>query len=249
MRFSVIPFLVIGLFGFLVWLVARSRAREAISRPQAGAVLALLGALGIWTGLLVWLGIAGIHEALAASPVLPQLLWQALVPVSIVAFGLAIPGLRAALVRVRDGAPVAGLIAIQALRLGAIGSVAKAASGEIASSYPLWVGIPDFVFGASAVLVLGLHARGLISERGLARWSLLGAAIILVPTFVFLPWWMHEPGFAFIFAFPMVLAPGIVVPLLVLLNGLLAWRALSATSGATVRQPSTTCGTSSTGSA
>ena len=38
-------------------------------------------------------------------------------------------------------------------------------------------------------------------------------------------YWMHEPGFSFIFEFPIVMAPGIVVPMFVLLNFLLAWGA------------------------
>ncbi len=43
-----------------------------------------------------------------------------------------------------------------------------------------------------------------------------------------MPYWMHEPGFAFIFVFPMVLALGIAVPVRVLLNLLLEWRSFVA---------------------
>ncbi|MDJ0991378.1 MAG: hypothetical protein QNI85_15265, partial [Desulfobacterales bacterium] len=35
---------------------------------------------------------------------------------------------------------------------------------------------------------------------------------------------MNEPGFGFILAFPMVLAPGVVVPFLIFLNLLAAWK-------------------------
>ena len=35
---------------------------------------------------------------------------------------------------------------------------------------------------------------------------------------------MNEPGFVFIFEFPMVLAPSIILPILIFLNLLMAWR-------------------------
>ncbi len=69
----------------------------------------------------------------------------------------------------------------------------KALRGDISSNFPLWVGIPDFVFGASALLVAVFYARGRIEHRltFLTVWSLLGAAIILVPTFGLMPYWMQ----------------------------------------------------------
>jgi len=41
---------------------------------------------------------------------------------------------------------------------------------------------------------------------------------------------MNEPGFTFILEFPMVLAPSIVVPILILLNALLAWKSSRSSS-------------------
>jgi hypothetical protein len=59
-------------------------------------------------------------------------------------------------------------------------------------------------------------------NRFLIIWNHIGPAIILLPTFVFINYWMNEPGF--IMEFPMVLAPSIVVPIFIFLNFLLAWR-------------------------
>ena len=42
-------------------------------------------------------------------------------------------------------------------------------------------------------------------------------------------YWMNEAGFIFIFEFPMVLAPSIVVPILLFFNLLLAWRTFELT--------------------
>ena len=192
--------------------------------------LLLIGALALWLVVLVGLGLQGVHEALAAWPAAPQVLWQAVVPVAIVMLALFVPSLRQAVAILGDVTPWRALIAIQALRIGAIGGVVKGLRGDLSSSFLLWVGIPDFMFGVSALLVAALYSSGRIEHRFsfLAVWSLVGAAIILVPTFGFMPYWMHERGFAFIFEFPMVLAPGIVVPSLVLLNSLLAWRSFVA---------------------
>jgi hypothetical protein len=62
-----------------------------------------------------------------------------------------------------------------------------------------------------------------VGNRFLMIWNLIGPAIILLPIFLFMNYWMNEPGFTFIFEFPMVLAPSIVLPIFLFLNFLLAW--------------------------
>ena len=94
--------------------------------------------------------------------------------------------------------------------------------GQITSSFVLWVGIPDFLFGVSAILVGWLLLREAVSKSFLVVWGLIGASLILLPTFPLMNYWMNEPGFVFIFEFPMVMAPGIVVPMLIFFNLLLA---------------------------
>ena len=64
----------------------------------------------------------------------------------------------------------------------------KVVRGEITSSFPLWVGIPDFLFGASAIIVGWLLLRNPgYYRRTLVAWSIAGAAIILLPTFGLMP--------------------------------------------------------------
>jgi hypothetical protein len=63
-----------------------------------------------------------------------------------------------------------------------------------------------------------LLLRKAISNRTLMIWNLIGSTIILLPTFLFMNYWMNEPGFTFIFEFPMVLAPSIVIPIYFLLT-------------------------------
>ena len=57
----------------------------------------------------------------------------------------------------------------------------------------------------------------------MALFSYFGFALIFLPTYVPMNYWMDEPGFTFIFEFPMVLAPSIVIPIFISLNLLHAW--------------------------
>jgi hypothetical protein len=65
--------------------------------------------------------------------------------------------------------------------------------------------------------------RKSVSPRFLIAWNLVGFALIFLPTYVPMNYWMDEPGFTFIFEFPMVLAPSIVIPIFISLNLLHAW--------------------------
>ena len=73
--------------------------------------------------------------------------------------------LRDGLGKLADATPATWLVFFQALRIGAIGSVVKALRGEITSSFPLWVGIPDAVYGLSAIIIGWLLVRGPVGHR------------------------------------------------------------------------------------
>jgi len=87
----------------------------------------------------------------------------------------------------------------------------------------LFWGGPDFVFGLSALIVGWLTLKKIINHRLLMVWNIIGLVVILFPTMVFMSYFMNQPGFIFIFEFPMVLAPSVVVPLFLCINTLLAW--------------------------
>jgi hypothetical protein len=154
------------------------------------------------------------------------LLWQALVPVAIWFTALLLsPSIRRGLHGIALSTPSHWLAWVQALRVGAIGGVMKGISGEIDSGYVLWIGIPDMLFGISALLIGWLLLRGNLDQRMLMFWNLLGFGLIFFPTFLIMPYWMSEPGFNFIFEYPMILAPGMVVATLLSLNLMQAWAA------------------------
>lgn len=221
MKFSAVPILVIIVFIFCIGITRRAKLKQSISVAEGRSVYALLLAFFAWTVIAVVMGLKGIHVSLMDQ--IP-LLWQANVAIVILVIGLIISRtLRSGLRGIAANTPWHWLVFIHSLRIGAIGAVIKRFKGEITSDFVLWVGIPDFLFGLSAPVVGWLLLRNAVSNRFLFIWSLIGPTIILLPL-VFMNYWMNEPGFVFIFEFPMVLAPSIVVPILILLNLLMAWR-------------------------
>ena len=119
------------------------------------------------------------------------LLWQACVLMMILGIGLLAKSLRSAQRGIARATPFHWLIFIQAMRIGAIGSIVKALRGDITSTFPLWVGIPDFLFGLSALFVGWLFLKKSISNGFLIAWNLIGAAIILLPLAP-MPYWIDD---------------------------------------------------------
>ena len=227
MKLSIVPLFVLLVFAFCIFITHRARRDEAMSEIETRSVYIFIGGLFLWTVAAAFLGLRGIHSSPELLDRVP-FLWQAFVAVAMwMAMYIFSSTLRGALNGLADSTPATWLVFVQALRIGALGSIMKATRGEITSDYPLWVGIPDFLFGASAIVVGLLELRKPGSYRKtLVAWSITGAAIILLPTFGLMPYWMNEPGFTFIFEFPMVMAPSIIVPIFILLNFLLAWKAM-----------------------
>lgn len=218
---SILPIYTGLVLGLCFVLVVRAQGRVGLSTFETMAAYGLMACFLAWTAVAVALGQRGLHVTWMER--IP-LLWQAMVPMAIWMTGVALsPALRRTLRKVARATPAHWLALVQALRIGAIGGVMKGISGEIQSSYVFWIGVPDFLFGVSALVVAWMAWRGAIPARALAYWNLVGVAVIVLPTFLPMLYWMSEPGFEFIFAFPMVLAPSIVVSILVSLNLLQAW--------------------------
>ncbi|MCH8320813.1 MAG: hypothetical protein IH790_07650 [Acidobacteria bacterium] len=231
MRLSLVPLLALLTLAFGVFITAKAKKDRSISGAEAGSVYFLVLAFAVWTAVVIALGMGGIHVALMDRV---PLLWQSGIPVTILFIYLILSrNLRRALHGIASSTPQHWLVFFQALRIGALGGVIKGIQGQIISGYVLWIGIPDFLFGVSAILVGWLLLREAVSKGFLVVWSLIGASIILLPTFPLMNYWMNEPGFVFIFEFPMVLAPGIVVPMMIFFNLLLAWGAFQSREGRT----------------
>jgi hypothetical protein len=229
LKLSLVPLLAILTLAFGVFITAKAKKDRSISGAEARSVYFLVLAFAVWTAVLIALGMDGIHVALMDQV---PFLWQSGIPVTILFINFILSrNLRRALHGIASSTPQHWLVFFQALRIGALGGVLKGIQGQITSSFVLWIGIPDFLFGVSAILVGWLLLREAVSKSFLVVWGLIGASLILLPTFPLMNYWMNEPGFVFIFEFPMVLAPGIVVPMLIFFNLLLAWGAFQSTEG------------------
>jgi hypothetical protein len=227
MRHSIVPIYVLLVFSFSTYIAYRAGRDARISKPEARSLFLFIAGLFAWTLVATFLGFRNLHASAWLLDHVP-FLWQACVAVAMFmgAFALS-PTFRRALNGLADATPAIWLVFFQALRIGALGSVVKSFRGEITSSFPLWVGIPDFLYGVSALILGLLLLRNPLGHRTtLVAWGIAGACIIVVPLFGLMPYWMNEPGFTFIFEFPMVISPSIVVPILILLDLLLAWKAI-----------------------
>ena len=229
MKLSLVPLLAVLTLAFGVFITAKARKDRSISGAEARSVYFLVLIFAVWTVILIALGIGGIHVALMDQV---PFLWQSGIPVTILFINFILSrNLRRSLHGIASSTPQHWLVFFQALRIGALGGVIKGIQGQITSSYVLWIGFPDFLFGVSAILVGWFLLREAVSKSFLVVWGLIGASLILLPTFPLMNYWMNEPGFVFIFEFPMVMAPGIVVPMLIFFNLLLAWGAFQSREG------------------
>ncbi len=218
---------------FMTVMVKRARRSGAVPRGTAKSLLLVVWVgLGGWSAITFWLGATGTYETDSFYALWPAL-WVPTIPF-IVFLGpvLAFPRLRRGGEAVLAATPVHWLTGIQALRIAALGTAYKTHIGLFPEYFELAVGVPDLLFGISALVMtwLALHRR--LGPRALMAWHVVGV-IVIVPTALVLgqlglpgPLRVFDmtPTAEAIYAFPMSLAPTMVVPTFVLLNLLAIWR-------------------------
>jgi hypothetical protein len=239
MTFSMVPFLFLAQLAAFSWAVRAAWRHGCISAGGAWQAAAVLLALTLWGLVSGYLAATGVYRQewfLAAWPSF----WITGVAVAILAAPLLFAPLRETVRGIIDVTPLKATIALQALRVFAIGGIAKGLSGEFSYYYALTIGVPDFLFGLSALAILAVGAGRELDERAIAIWHLIGALIIVPPGMVLLQmglpgaWQVFtaEPTIATIFAFPMALAPTLVVPTFIAANLLVAVRIFERRQGA-----------------
>jgi len=231
MPLSLTPFLLAVEFGFLFFIAWRCGQRGALpgGRAPIYAYLMWLIAYGVASS------VAGAHGLYVCEELLPWLpgLWLQLITVAVfvVPVLLSVP-VRNGLRRIVDTTPLHWFAYFHAMRIAALGTAAKTAFGEFPLYFELFVGIPDLLFGFSALWVGSRLRRGTLSERGFMLWNLLGALLIVPSAPILLQLGLPGPLYVFdsapdaraVFTYPMSIAPMIGVPMFVLMNILLAWR-------------------------
>jgi hypothetical protein len=226
MQLSTIPFLIAGLFGFVGWLALRAEHQRAITRSERLTVWAVLAILVAWALASAYFASSGAYMAPGLLKLMPGL-WLPLVPFAIVGIALGVSrDFRHALVGILDVTPPQWLVYVQAVRIAALGGLIKTMQGTFPLYFGLGVGIPDLLFGLSALWVAWAVRRGAIGWRGLAYWNLVGFAVVALPAGPLAQMGLPGPLQVFegppaseaLFVYPMALAPTVVVPFFVMLN-------------------------------
>ncbi len=224
MQLSTLPILIAVIFG-LLWLMTRRLHRSgSLNDSQRNWLAVLLFILLFWAGFVGYQTNMGAFTQEQISSMMPGY-WMPYIPVVIaVTLMLLFAPLRDGIRRLVDETPQHWLTGIHMLRILALGTLIKASLGLFPERFAWFVGGPDLLFGLSAIAVTLLARRGRLSDDFLMLWHLVGALVILLPIIGLMHIFMHEALFAELWAFPMVLAPALVVPTLVMLNLMVAWR-------------------------
>lgn len=227
-QISTVPLLAAGLGMFGLLLTVRSYRRGLIGAKGAVSVTLWLGALGIWGFISASLALSGLYRTQAFYANLSAL-WLPLVPFALTAaFAAASPSFRHAVLTIAEH-HTREFILVQALRAAALGTLVKAYLGTFPAYFALLVGIPDFLFGLSAIALLATGYWTALVRRGLVAWNLIGIAVIL-PAPALIQLGMPGPlssltgvaGGEALYAYPMVLAPTLVVAFFVIMNAIQA---------------------------
>ncbi len=223
--FSMVPLLGLALASFWSAAALKTWHANAIDGVELVAFLGWLTILGGYAGLIVETTRLGLLQTEAFYAVWPGL-WVPMIPIlATLALAASLPPLRRALVIIVHQVGDRAFVLLHALRIAAIGGVAKGFLGVIPLSFVLPVGVADLVFGLSA-LAMGLRwPLGGYAPRTLLFWNLAGIALIL-PAPALMQMGLPGPIYVFdtppdaraLFEMPMALAPMLIVPCFLICN-------------------------------
>jgi len=239
MEFSMIPLLLVVMLVLFILAVRRTEKVGLLQARGAKTIYVLICTLILWGISNTLLSVAGVYSSPSFLNLMPGL-WLPMAPM-VMSTGavLSITNLRNALFTVAKYTPQHQLLYFQALRILALGTLIKAYRGEFPVYFAVFVGIPDLLFGLSAVIFGNVSRRRSFSRCFLIIWNVVGFIIILpaVPLFQMglsgaMQVFTAEPTAMRLLEFPMVLAPTLIVPMFILVNLLAARQmAISSASG------------------
>ncbi len=231
MQFSLTHVLLTIEIGFLFFVVWRFCG---LSKTN-GRFIAVNAHLSLITGYAIVtsiLGAMGLYVSDGVIALLPGL-WLQLITVAVCVLPVVfIQSLREGIREVIDCTPWHWFAGYHAMRIAALGTAYKTHIGEFPAYFEYLVGVPDLLFGVSALWVARLVARNELSARSFMIWNLVGALIIVPSAPILLQLGLPGPLQVFsgvpdaraVFTYPMSIAPMIGVPLFVLVNLAVAWR-------------------------
>ncbi|MBM1634364.1 hypothetical protein JQV27_16050 [Sulfitobacter mediterraneus] len=235
MTVSTLPFLFAAQIAF--GLLFGFRASAAGLRTMGG----IAAALSVWACVTAWMALSGIYDSGLVLSLMPGL-WLPVVPFILVGIFLLSHEQRQTIFHIAGNTPSHWLVAVQSLRILAIGTLIKTAQGTFPLEVLMAIGLTDLAFGFSALPVFVLVRNKRIHKDALVLWHLVGVALILVPGMLALqtglpgPMQMFDryPTSAVMLDWPMALGPTLVVPVFLIFNllgAVAAWRAASPNEG------------------
>ena len=228
---SLTPILITIELGFLLALAVRSARLSGRPGAAQPAYIYLVG-LAAYAVATSYLGARGVYLRDDLLRLYPGF-WLQLITVGVAVVPLLLFGSLRQLAReVVDRTPLHWFAWFHGLRIGALGTAYKTAIGEFPAYFEYLVGVPDLLFGLSALWVAERLRRGRMGERGFLLWNLIGALIIVPSAPILiqlglpgpLQLFTAQPDARAIMTYPMSIAPMIGVPLFVLINLWVAWR-------------------------
>ncbi len=234
MSFSTLPFLFALQLLFWISLTHTAHGRQQLTDKQARSILIWLAILVLWGFATSMLAIYGVYSSPPFLRSLPGF-WLPLVPIILSASLYVLSAtFRDALHGIVTATPPRMFIFIQVLRITAIGGLYKATQGLMPAVFTASVGIPDFLYGVSALVLVGITRYRQISQRLLGFWHIVGIAVIVMTAPLIMqlslpgPWYIFQslPDGLALLEFPMVLAPTLVVPIFILINAIAAYHLL-----------------------
>ena len=223
--FSIIPALAAGLLLFWIFVSIRTIKLGKVRRYYAIMIPIWLSLLVTWGFYSKELADTGVYDSKAFLDTMPML-WIPLVPVAITGMMLILPSFRLAVVAIISSHQTA-FIWLQALRVLAVGTLVKVYLGVFPVSFALAVAIPDMLFGLSAIVVARKSMHGSLTPKCLFKWNILGLLAVLPAAPLIgqmaLPGSMYYftslPDGRALFDYPMVIAPSLIVPFFLIMNG------------------------------
>lgn len=221
MQFSTLPFLVAAVIAFPSIAAFRCHRRNDISSAELRYVIGYSLLLATWAGVLTGFAWSGFYQSdvfIAAHP----MLWFPFIGLLVASLPIVfLPRLRCPLKTIGMATPRTWFAALQATRIAAIGTAIKTCRGEFPVAVEWLLGVPDLLFGFSAVVMICLLQRGVVSTKAWFIWNLTGALIIVPIGMVVINLSMpgvfqvftEEPTFEVVFDSMLALAPTFVVPL------------------------------------
>ena len=194
---------------------------------RARPLYMVIAVLVLWAPISASLALKGVYTQSAVLERLPGL-WVTMVPVLV----LMVPWILSAEFRnsvntLIDAVGLHNVVLFEGLRVLAIGGIIKGMKGELSPEIAFYLGIPDFVFGALSLLAGYLLYQKSLDLKWVLALNIYGFLIIVPGGTVLMnlgipgPWHVihSTPDMVSMFEYPMALAPTVVVPIFVSLNG------------------------------